>query len=182
MMVDYIPVPSDPLPTYYIPYSKKKLKALGEDNRLAILTLLSQKPHSINELKEALETQGIIKTINTIRHHVDVLKKAGLVSLVGLKEGQGGTLKYYGSTSRLSHHEFSISGLKRMQVLTQEVTPEIAEWTTTIFQKYKPEILKLAKNLQACDQCDPRHFVEYILTQMLMNGLGQVLQDLPLDL
>ncbi|KGR82614.1 hypothetical protein CD32_17260 [Lysinibacillus odysseyi 34hs-1 = NBRC 100172] len=62
-----------------------RLKALADPNRLLILRLLSVKKEYGAKLAEYI---GL--TTATISHHLDILKKAGLV-----KEEKIGTIKYF---------------------------------------------------------------------------------------
>lgn len=56
-------------------------KALADDNRRTILTLLKQKDLTVGEIGEKLPVTGA-----TLSHHLDILKRARLV--VSQREGQ----------------------------------------------------------------------------------------------
>ncbi|OLS20143.1 MAG: hypothetical protein HeimC3_41760 [Candidatus Heimdallarchaeota archaeon LC_3] len=180
-MKNLIPVHSDPAITNYIPYSKEKLKALGENTRISILEILSRKPHSVGELQEELQKLGLKKSTNTIRHHVDILKKTELISLVGLKEGQGAILKYYGSNSRLVNHDISTINLGSFNHLIQQIIPEMENWVTFLLTNYSSEIMILVNSLRPCEKCDPKHFIEYVIIQVFMNGLGKIMDQTSLE-
>ena len=51
------------------------LKALADKNRLRIIGLLAQRPHTVEELASALKVGA-----STTSHHLSVLGKAGLVA------------------------------------------------------------------------------------------------------
>ena len=57
------------------------LSALAEPNRQKIVTLLKRGERSVTELM-----QGLSITMPTLSHHLDILKRAGLVS--SRREGQ----------------------------------------------------------------------------------------------
>jgi len=50
-------------------------KALGEENRIAIICLLLEREHCVNELMEKLNLSQ-----STVSHHLKILKQAGLLN------------------------------------------------------------------------------------------------------
>jgi DNA-binding transcriptional ArsR family regulator len=74
----------------------EQLKALADELRGRIVTLLRERARSITELAEKL---GLPK--GTVGHHVKVLEKAGLVKVVRTRKVRALTEKYYGRTARL---------------------------------------------------------------------------------
>jgi DNA-binding transcriptional ArsR family regulator len=78
----------------------EQLKALADELRGRIVTLLRERARSITELAEKL---GLPK--GTVGHHVKVLEKAGLVKVVRTRKVRALTEKYYGRTARLFLYE-----------------------------------------------------------------------------
>jgi DNA-binding transcriptional ArsR family regulator len=74
----------------------ERLRALGDDVRSRIVTLLRDHAYSTTELAEAL---GIPK--GTAGHHVKVLERAGLIRVVRTRQVRAMTEKYYGRVARL---------------------------------------------------------------------------------
>lgn len=79
-----------------------QLKALADDLRSRIVTLLRERARSTTELAERL---GLPK--GTVGHHVKVLEKAGLIRVVRTRQVRAVTEKYYGRTARLFLYESS---------------------------------------------------------------------------
>ena len=52
------------------------LRALSDDNRLAIMLAITQRPHSVKELTEVV---GLPQTL--VSHHLKALREVGLVSV-----------------------------------------------------------------------------------------------------
>jgi DNA-binding transcriptional ArsR family regulator len=74
----------------------ERLRALGDDVRSRIVTLLRDRAYSTSELAEAL---GIPK--GTAGHHVKVLERAGLIRVVRTRQVRALTEKSYGRVARL---------------------------------------------------------------------------------
>jgi len=73
----------------------KQFRALFEDTRRQIVTLLLDRAATISELAETL---GIPK--GTVGHHVGVLEDAGLIHVVRTKKVRAIEAKYYGRMAR----------------------------------------------------------------------------------
>lgn len=80
----------------------EQLKALADDLRSRIVTLLRERARSTTELAERL---GLPK--GTVGHHVKVLERAGLIRVVRTRQVRAVTEKYYGRTARLFLYESS---------------------------------------------------------------------------
>ncbi|MCH8909074.1 MAG: winged helix-turn-helix transcriptional regulator [Candidatus Heimdallarchaeota archaeon] len=158
-----------------IPFDKSKLKVLSDVTRLAILQLLTEKPLSIGDLEAELKIQGIVKSTNTIRHHVDVLKKSGFVNLTGLKESRGGVLKYYQSNSQILDHSLTEEKMNEVQDISTKLKPKFDKLFSEILTDRNDEINEIATSLMPCDKCDSSHFRDYILTQIILAGIGNFL-------
>ena len=74
----------------------ERLRALADDLRAKIVTLLRERALSITELAEQL---GLPK--GTVGHHVKVLERAGLIRVVRTRRVRAVTENYYGRVARL---------------------------------------------------------------------------------
>lgn len=73
-----------------------RLRALADDLRVKIVTVLRERAQSTTELAELL---GLPK--GTVGHHVKVLERAGLIRVVRTRQVRAVTEKYYGRVARL---------------------------------------------------------------------------------
>lgn len=76
--------------------SPAQYRALFEETRQSIITLLSERAATITELAAALG-----KPKGTIGHHVQVLADAGLVHVVRTQQVRALVAKYWGRTARI---------------------------------------------------------------------------------
>ena len=74
----------------------KQLRALADDFRARIISLLRERAASTTELATALKTPK-----GTVGHHLKVLEAAGLVRVVRTRKVRALTEKYYGRVARL---------------------------------------------------------------------------------
>ena len=94
---------SEPSPTgldyeaeeYVHAETPEQLKALGNGQRLAILSLLNERAASVTELAAALG-----RPKGTVGYHVKVLKEAGFIHVVRTRKVRAMTEKFYG---RVAH-------------------------------------------------------------------------------
>jgi DNA-binding transcriptional ArsR family regulator len=95
------PLPaSDEVPDYDLPEAvladqPHQLKALGDRTRMAILDLVLERAASVTELAAALG-----KPKSTVAHHVEVLRRAGLLRVVRTRKVRATTEAFYGRTGR----------------------------------------------------------------------------------
>lgn len=88
-------VPDYELPETVVANQPQQLKALGDRTRMAILDLVLERAASVTELAKALR-----KPKSTVAHHVDVLKRAGLLRVVRTRQVRAVTEAFYGRTGR----------------------------------------------------------------------------------
>jgi DNA-binding transcriptional ArsR family regulator len=88
-------VPDYDLPEGVVADQPHQLKALGNRTRVAILDLVLERAASVTELAAALG-----KPKSSVAHHVDVLRRAGLLRVVRTRRVRAVTEAFYGRTGR----------------------------------------------------------------------------------
>ena len=76
-------------------------KAIEDEIRAKILQLLYKKRLNAVQITKRLKKLGYKKALTTIRHHIEILKDAGLIEVVKIEESRGGVTKYYGTSTKL---------------------------------------------------------------------------------
>jgi|Deesub1362A_J573_1020465.scaffolds.fasta_scaffold00040_174 DNA-binding transcriptional ArsR family regulator len=152
-------------------------RALEDPIRVAILEILSKKSCSIVEIAEELKKIGIRKALTTIRHHVDILKKAGLIELTKLEDVKGGVLKYYASNTRVLHQNLPEGFEERMKEAIKDAKVGIEKIVDGLGEKYRKEILEVANSLKHCPYCSDEHFVEYVVVQILNRAIAELVEE-----
>jgi DNA-binding transcriptional ArsR family regulator len=130
-------------------------KALDDTARIKILQILYHKQLPTEQIVEELNNMGYKKATTTIRHHIDVLKNAGLIEIVKMEEVRGAVLKYYGTSVRLMGNklpanfetEFS-KMIAETSVKLEKVVKNISENVGSKIKKKSPKNVFLESNYE----------------------------------
>lgn len=103
-------LPERAVPDYELPDAltikdPAQYRALFEDTRQAIITLLSERAATVTELAAALD-----RPKGTVGHHMQVLADAGLVHVVRTEKVRALEAKYWGRTARIFYYEHLDTG------------------------------------------------------------------------
>lgn len=76
-------------------------KALEDPARSKIIEILYHKQLTTEQITKELQKNGFRKAVTTTRHHLEILKDAGLIEIVKIEEVRGAIAKFYGTTIKL---------------------------------------------------------------------------------
>jgi DNA-binding transcriptional ArsR family regulator len=150
----------------------EKAKALEDPIRVAIIDMLSHNAMSVEEITNELKkTKKFNKAPTSIRYHVEILKGAGLIGLVKLKEAKGGgMLKYYASNTKLLSFDAPKDFEIKFKPAIDEVSNEVIKLIVGVAKKYKKDLKEMAEALKPCPYCNTQHFVEFLLLEILRSA------------
>ncbi|ABK77517.1 transcriptional regulator [Cenarchaeum symbiosum A] len=80
-------------------------RAIGDPTRFRILRILYHRSMNAEQIVTQLNKSGHKKAMTTIRHHLEILKEAGLIEVARIDEVRGAITKYYGTSTRLLGYE-----------------------------------------------------------------------------
>lgn len=159
----------------------QKAKALENDVRAKILDMLADEEMTIEEMHDELERRGEEKAETTVRHHVNVLKDAGMVELARLEEAGGGTLKYYRSNTRVFSYDLPEDAEATLAGASESTRDQLRAFVETLFAEHGDEIRAVAEEMKPCEYCSTQHYEEYILRELLNRALTALSEDGGLD-
>lgn len=81
--------------------SVDQAKALEDPARSKIIEILYHKQLTTDQITKELQKNGFRKAVTTTRHHLEILKEAGLIEIVKIEEIRGAIAKFYGTTIKL---------------------------------------------------------------------------------
>src|SRR5215210_1988547 len=110
-------------------------RALNDPVRIKILEILSHKQMTTEEIAKILRRSGHKKATTTIRHHLDTLKRAGLIDITKMVEVRGAVRKYYMSTLRA--FSYNVPNLEKQSKLVVETSSRLVKVLKTIFEDEK---------------------------------------------
>ena len=157
----------------------EKAKALEDPIRVAIIDMLSHNAMSIEEITNELKkTKKFNKAPTSIRHHVEILKGAGLIGLVKLKEAKGGgMLKYYASNTKLLNFDAPKDFDLKFKPAIDEVSKDVIKLIAGLVKKYDKDLKVTAEALKPCSYCNTQHFVEFLLLEILRSATIEAINN-----
>ena len=159
----------------------EKATALENDVRAKTLDMLADEAMTIEEIHEELERRGEEKAETTVRHHVNVLKDAGMVEIARLEEAGGGTRKHYKSNTRVYSYDLPESGVETLAPAQGTATAELESLLETLFAEHGDDIEAVAREMKPCEYCETQHYDEFILRELLNRALIELSKDGTLD-
>ena len=149
----------------------ERAKALENDVRAKILDALATEEMTIEGIHEELERRGEKKAETTVRHHVNVLREAGMVEIARLEEAGGGTLKHYKSNTRVLSYKLPEAADETLAPAQETATAELEALIETLYAEHSKEIESVANEVKPCEDCETQHFEEFVVRKLLDDAL-----------
>jgi DNA-binding transcriptional ArsR family regulator len=159
----------------------EKAKALENDVRAKILDMLATEEMTIEEIHDELHRRGEEKAETTVRHHVNVLKDAGMVEIARLEEAGGGTRKYYKSNTRVFSYDLPEGADKDLAEAQSTASEELTALIETLYADHGTEIEAVAREMKPCEYCETQHYEEFIVRELLNRALIELGESGTLD-
>lgn len=157
-------------------------KCLSDPHRIKILDLLYHKELSTKELLVNLKKAKFSIALTTIRHHVTILKRAGLIMISKTKEVKGTLVKYYISTVKiLAYDSFPLSSIYKEN---KDVLKILYSKFYKIIKKLLINDTSFLQNLTSqsgnvkCNICHVFHYTEYLIFLILNMIITKILRRL----
>lgn len=146
-------------------------KALDDTARIKILQILYHKQLATEQIVEELNKVGYKKATTTIRHHIDVLKNAGLIEIVKMEEVRGAVMKYYGTSVR-------VMGTKLPANFEAEFSKTIAD-TSVKLEKVMKNIIENAgsKIKKKSSKNTESNYEEHIMMEIVNRAMAKVFEN-----
>ncbi|MFB6141313.1 MAG: ArsR/SmtB family transcription factor [Halosimplex sp.] len=147
--------------------------AVDEPVRATILDMLADEPMTAGQVDAALTEQGFDRTENTIRHHINTLRDAGLVEVVRYEEGRGGTTKYYGATTLVLSYALPEGSDAAVEELVEALRPGVAALLDDLEAEHGETIDGIAAAMEPCDHCRTQKYETYVLLTVLRRAFAR---------
>ncbi|WP_336325802.1 ArsR/SmtB family transcription factor [Halovenus sp. HT40] len=141
--------------------------AIDEPMRAMILDILAEEELPASDVHDRLADRGIDRTENTVRHHINELRDAGLVDVVHFEEGRGGTIKYYGANTTVLSYSLPQSAAPAIEEMIDAVRPEVEAALDTLTEEYDGAIDEITEEMQPCEHCRTQKYETYVLLTVL---------------
>lgn len=147
-------------------------KALDDVARIKILQSLYHNELSAEQITGKLHKTGYKKATTTIRHHLEVLKNAGLVEVVKMEESRGAVTKYYGTSVKLLGYEIPPNFDSDYSKTITDASMKIEKIINNITQKNLPKIKK--KNSENHNES---HYDQYVLMEIVNRAVTNIFEN-----
>jgi len=141
--------------------------AVDEPMRAMILDVLADEELRASEVHQRLAERGIDRTENTVRHHINELRDAGLVDVVRFEEGRGGTRKYYAANTIVLSYSLPADAGPALEEMTDAVQPQIAAALDTLRADFGDALADIVADMSPCEHCETQKYETYVLLTVL---------------
>ncbi len=140
-------------------------KAIEDEARAKILQLLYKKRLNAVQITNRLKKLGNKKALTTIRHHIEILKGAGLIEVAKIEESRGGVTKYYGTSTKL------LAFTKPLDF--EEKYSSTIKLTSSKLEKVLNLILKKTSKSQKSNQAE---YNDYLVMKIFNHAMTSLLE------
>ena len=138
-------------------------KAVDDPLRVKILQILYYKQLDAYRITQHLKKFGHKKALTTIRHHLDILKTAGLIEIVKIEESRGAIIKYYGTSVKFLEFDLPGDFNSRYASIIKSTSLKLEKLCSTISKKIPKK------------QNDP-DFHDYLVMEIVSRATTAVLE------
>jgi len=149
--------------------------AVDEPVRAMILDMLAEEPMTAADVDAELTGRGFDRTENTVRHHINTLRDAGLVEVVRYEEGRGGTTKYYGATTLVLSYSLPAETEGAVDELVESLRPDLEAALDRLTDEHRDEIDDVVGGMEPCDHCRTQKYETYVLLTVLRRAFARTL-------
>lgn len=141
--------------------------AVDEPARAMILDILADGEHTVSEVHAELERRGYDRTRNTIRHHVNELRDAGLVDVARLEERRGGTTKFYRANTIVLSYTIPEESRDTITAIADDVAPDVAAIVDRIEAEHGDDLDDVVAQMAPCEHCADQKYETYLYLTIL---------------
>ncbi|MFB6194636.1 MAG: helix-turn-helix domain-containing protein [Haloplanus sp.] len=141
--------------------------AIDEPFRAMMLDMLADEAMTVAEIHEELSNRGFDRTENTVRHHVNELRDAGLVEIARLEERRGATIKHYRANTMVLSYALPESSEDTVDEMAERIEPAVRDVVATLRDEYADELDGMAAEMAPCEHCRDQKYETYVLLTVL---------------
>jgi len=147
--------------------STDQARAIEDPSRAKIIENLYHKSMSAEQIANQLKKSGFNKALTTIRHHLEILKEAGLIEIVKIEETRGAITKYYGTSTKLLGYNAPEDFDTKYSSVIKNASKKLEDVLKIIAPKAAPK----TKNKKS----DPQ-YSQYVVMEIMNRAMAQVME------
>ncbi|MFB6267379.1 MAG: ArsR/SmtB family transcription factor [Halodesulfurarchaeum sp.] len=141
--------------------------AVDEPARAMILDMLAESEMRVAEVHEALADRGYERTENTVRHHLNELRDAGLVEVSRLEEHRGGTTKFYRANTIVLSYAVPETAEDTLDDLAGAIQDSVGGLIEDLRAEHGEDLEEIAAEMAPCPHCRTQKYETYLLLTVL---------------
>jgi DNA-binding transcriptional ArsR family regulator len=156
-------------------------KVLSDPHRLKILDFLYHRNLSTKDLFDLLKRAKFNIAMTTLRHHITILKKNGLISVYKTQEVKGTLVKYYkANVKMLTYENFPfVSFVRDNKEIIDLLYPKFYKVIKKIMINEKNFTTAISSESKSkCRICKTFHYAEFLIFMILNMIITKVLRKL----
>ncbi|MFB6124930.1 MAG: winged helix-turn-helix domain-containing protein [Halanaeroarchaeum sp.] len=134
--------------------------AVDEPVRAMILDMLADEAMTVASITDDLADRGVELRENTVRHHVNELRDAGLVDVERMEERRGGTLKFYRATTIVLSYGMPDDG--RIEEMTDWMAERLAPIVEEFEGRFGADLTDVAADMSPCEHCREQKYETFL--------------------
>ena len=144
----------------------EQARAVEDPARARILAMLYHHTMTAEQMATGLKKAGYEKALTTVRHHIKILRDAGLIQLTRIEEVRGTISKHYGTHTRLLNYEVPDDFDTKYSKVVDSASTKVDK----ILQSIKTRIPRQTNSKQSDD------YYQYIAVEILNRAITNSLE------
>lgn len=142
-------------------------RAVDEPVRAMILDMVADEAMTVADITDALADRDVELRENTVRHHVNELREAGLVAVEKMEERRGGTLKFYRATTIVLSYGVPDTAEDRLEEMIDWMAPRLEPVLAEFEEEHGEDLATIADAMAPCPHCREQKYETYLLLTVL---------------
>ena len=143
-------------------------RAIEDPARAKIVEILYRKSLTAEQIANQLKKSGHNKALTTIRHHLEILKNAGIIEIVKIQETRGAITKYYGTSIKLLGYNAPEDFDSKYSSAIKNTSKKLEDVLKTLAPKAAPKTKK--------QKSDPA-YSQYVLMEIMNRAMTKVMEN-----
>ncbi len=148
--------------------SLEHARAIEDPARAKIMEFLYKNSLSAEQISNELKKTGYKKALTTVRHHLEILKKSGLVEIVKIEESRGAITKFYGTSTKLLGYQTPEDFESKYSKIIDNTSVKIEK----ILRGLVPKSTKSKKDKKS----QPQDYSQYLVLEIMNRAMTNVLE------
>ncbi len=144
----------------------EQARAMDDPARIKIVQLLYKKLLTAAQICHHLKKSGHVKALTTVRHHLDILKEAGLIEIAKIEETRGAITKYYSTSTKLLGYNVPEDFDTKYSSVIKNTSKKLEDVLDTLAPK---------ATLKSKQRLDPS-YSQYILMEIVNRAMTRLLE------